>query len=503
MRYPLFSRIFLGLGCLLLLVGMFVRMIFVSWDVASLFYVSSGVVCVAVAVLLDLPGYYHMFQPRNVRRGVRAFGLFIIVVVAVFFLNYFLSDYPAKFDLSPGNKHTLSAFSKEIAKSFPEKVEVIYLQKPGADSRYTDDLVLEQIKAYQDENPRITFMKYNIMAHPELVDRFHLAEAEQAIFLVYKDRHERILKVDEEGITQGLLRLLKGRKTIYFSVGHGESKIDSDKARGLKSLKENIERLFYDVSEINLEGEVLPKDAAGLVIIGQDRQLSEHAGQKVLDYLNAGGRVFLAFDPVNSEDKGDFLKNFGLKMADGVVHDDDNALANVGSFVIAGLIPNLNAHKVLTNMDGESPLIFYVTGALIPTGTATDYTVTTLVQSKGNAVLRTGYLKTDKVIARGAYALFVVAKNAKGGEIFVAADSDMFANQFFDQRGNPILMVNLFNYLSTDEDLIKIKPEFPKANNDFFVPETRINIYGGIMIFGFPTLLFAIGSFIWVRRRWM
>jgi hypothetical protein len=63
--------------------------------------------------------------------------------------------------------------------------------------------------------------------------------------------------------------------------------------------------------------------------------------------------------------------------------------------------------------------------------------------------------------------------------------------------------VNLFNYLSTDEDLIKIRPEFPKANNDFFVPETRFNIYGGIMLFGFPALLFAAGGFLWIRRRWM
>jgi len=506
-RYPLISRIFLFLAAVLFVVGFFVRMIFASWDVSSLFYVSSGGVCLFLAIILDLQGFYRMLQPRSIRRGLQAFGFFIFMVVTVIAANYVISDYPAKLDMSPQKSHTLSAFSKKIAKSFNDPVEMLYLQIPGPDSKYADDKVMASAKKYQDENPKIRFSKINIAEHPELVEKYRLSDKEQAMIFVYKDRWERFYKTDEDSMTKALLRLLKGRKTIYFSVGHGESKTDDSKSRGLASLKAEIERLFYDVAEINLENEILPKDAAGLAIIGPDHDLSERAGQKVLDYLNGGGRVYLAYDPVQNPDNAGFLHHFGLRLAIGVVHQE-NSLANVPSFVVSGFPAKDVHHPVLENLtptddSPPSPVMFYVTSAIVPfDGPPTDYKSTELIKSIPTSILRAGYLKQDKELAKGAFTLFAVAKNSKGGEIFISGDSDIFANQYLYQQANSVFMFNIFSYLSTDEEMIKTPPPLA-SSHDFLVTDTIFKIYLGFFILGLPIALFSTGGFMWVRRRWM
>ncbi len=97
----------------------------------------------------------------------------------------------------------------------------------------------------------------------------------------------------------------------------------------------------------------------------------------------------------------------------------------------------------------------------------------------------------------------VVPINPKGGEIFISGDSDIFGNQFLYQQGNPTFMFNLFSYLSTDEDMIKVAPSMPRVSTDFYVTDTALKIYKGFFILGLPVLFFFFGGLIWVRRRWM
>jgi hypothetical protein len=502
LNYSLMSRIFLCLSGALFVVALFVRLIFSSWDEASLFYFSASMLCLLVAMALDWKGFVSVFRLRFTRKSFHAGRPLLIILVLLIGLNYLAYLYPLKVDMSTEGIHSLSAFSKKVAKSFNDDVDVIYLYVPDKDSHDADFVITSAIEKYQDENTHIKLHKYNVLLRPDMAQKFNLNSQEQGIFMVYKDHRERFYKTDENSITQTLMRLSRGRKTIYFSVGHGELNLHEDKGKGLSNLKKEVERLFYDTQEINLNNEMLPESAAALVVMAPESQLSEKAQNKILAFVHKGGRVLMAFDPINPNNYNRFLLNFGVEILKGTVHMDENSLAAAGSHLVSGIVKDPE-NPVMQGMGTDSVVIFYVTGAIgiIPN---TSEKVTPLIVSPESTVLRAGFTKSDKFISRGSYNLLVQVEDPENkGEVFIAADGDLFSNQFLYQHLNPTLMFNIFSYISKDEDVISETPPVESATKDFLVTEIQYKLYLGTFILPLPILLFALAGFAWFRRRWL
>lgn len=504
MKYPLLSRIFLFLSAALFVVSLFVRLIFSSWDEASLFYFIASLVCLAISVMLDWKAYFDIFQLRFTKKSIHASRPLVIALVVVIALNWGLTYFPVKKDFSTTRIHTLSPFSKKVARSFTDNVEVVYLYIPDSESRETEINIHAAIQKYQDANTKITYTKYNVLQRPDMAQKFNLNSQEQALFMVHKDHVERFYKTDENSLTQTLLRLSKGRKTIFFSVGHGEASLaEGIKGRSLTSLKKEVERLFYDTQEINLNNEMLPQTAAALIVMSPEKDLTEKAKDKIIAYFHSGGRVLLAFDPLENAKSEEFLANFGVKIIPGIVHMDENALAASGSHLVSGLIKDPK-DPIMQGLGTESVVIFYVTGA-IESLDSNFVTVNPLLVSPENAILRAGFTKNDKQLSKGPFNLLVSVVDLKhsGGQAFIVADGDLFTNQFLYQHLNPTLMFNLFSYLTKDEDVVSETPPVASGGKDFLITEIQYKLYIGLFILPLPILFFALGGFVWFRRRWL
>lgn len=502
MKFPLMSRIFLFLSAVLFVVSLFVRLIFYSWDSASLFYFISSLACLAISVALDWRSYFDIFRLRFTRKSIHASRPFLITLVVLVVLNYLAVLFPMKLDYSSERLHTLSPFSKKVAKGFTDTVEFVYLYVPDNESRETEINVHSALRRYQDENSHIKYSKYNIVQHPEMAQKFSLNSQEQALFAVHKEHKERFYKTDENSITQALLRLSKGRKTIYFSVGHGEASLSETKGMGLASLKKEVERLFYDTQEINLNNEILPENASALIVMAPEKELTVKSQEKILEFFSKGGRIFIGFDPLHSTNVSPFLEKLGLKMLPGVVHMDENALAAAGTHLVSGLVKD-PTNPLMEGLGNESVVLFYVTGALVPVPNDS-LVVTPLIVSPESAVLRSGFTKTDKLLQKGPFDLLVeVQDKGNEGRAFVTMDGDLFSNQFIYQHLNPTLMFNLFSSLTKDEDVITSTPPVKAVSSDFLVTETQYKMYIGLFILPLPILLFAMAGFVWFRRRWL
>src|SRR5690606_16347951 len=154
-----------------------------------------------------------------------------------------------------------------------------------------------------------------------------------------------------------------------------------------------------------------------------------------ISYFHSGGRVFLAFDPLQSKGSADeFLQNFGVKIQTGIVHMDENALAASGSILVSGLVKDPK-DPMMQGLGSDSVVIFYVTGAIQSLET-NFVAVNPLLVSPETALLRDGYTKTDKVLSKGPFNLLVAVTDLKnsGGQAFIAADGDLFSNQFLYQH---------------------------------------------------------------------
>lgn len=501
MGVKILSRISFVLSGLFLVVALFARSLFSEWDEPGLFFLIAGGVFLVLGLILDRKYFWHLLSAKTARRGMSVGLTLLILFAGLFALNYGVSYLPGKIDFTAEKSHTLSSRSRDVAKSFKDPVEFLYFQMPDENSRGADETIRLALQKYIDENAHFKLTKINIMEHPELAKKYKLNAQEQAMFVTYKDRAERFYKADENSVTQALLRLLKGRKTLYFSVGHGELTVDNTNPRGVSDLKKELERLFYELQEINLDKEVLPENAAALVILAPEKNLSATFKQKVWDYFEKGGRLLLAFDPVQNADESEMLAKYGLKMSAGVVHQEQNAIANVGSFVVSGWAPPEAPHAITKSMGQDSPVMFYVTGSLTEI-MPHDFKSSPVIVSSQDSILRKGFTKQDPEIGRGSYRLVMAVENNKKGVVVVSADSDLFANQFLYQQQNPLFMFHVFGYLTRDEDVVK-PMDTTKVAKDFLVTDTNFKLYVGLFAIPLPLCFLFMANFWWFRRRWL
>lgn len=493
------SRMFFFISLAFVLMGLFTLLVFSTLDVTTIFFFVASAIFFILFVLLDFKHLIGKFKNRTARwSGIEVLKALSLMGV-VLSLNALAAKYPVKWDVSPHRVHTLSALSKKVAKEFNDTVEFSYFYVPSSEKKDLEDQVSLIVQKYQDENPKIRLKKINVLKNPAEAQAFGLLNQEEGFFVTYKERRERFFKSDESSMTQALIRLTKGRKTIYFSQGFGEGSLEEKKGRGYSDLAKELDRLFFRVDTIQLDTEVLPEDAAALVITGAERPFTEKVQNKIVDFVDKGGRVLLALDPM-VDPQEQLLRRFDLAVKKGVVHMDENELTGSGSHLVSGILVR-DKLSFLQHVDNESVALFYITSALQIIKTDR-FTITPLIVSPESAVLRSGFTNKDRDLEKGAFALLNMAQEGeKPGRLLVSGDADLFSNQFLYQHLNPSIMFMVFNYLSNEEQFLIAPPK--KTNEKFLVTETMYKLYLAFFIIPIPIFFFAMASFLALRRRWL
>ena len=86
------------------------------------------------------------------------------------------------------------------------------------------------------------------------------------------------------------------------------------------------------------------------------------------------------------------------------------------------------------------------------------------------------------------------------GRFVVVGSSSWVANRFIGFNGNSDLALNSVNWLSSDEDLISIRPK-PPEDQHITMTRAQLNRVRLTSQFGFPLLAIVVGVVIWWKRR--
>ena len=106
---------------------------------------------------------------------------------------------------------------------------------------------------------------------------------------------------------------------LYTLQGHGELEMNS-------SLTESLERANYQVESLNLLAEEnVPDDTGCLLIASPQTDISEEEAEKIISYLEKGGKSMIFTDYANVEmpNLKKVLENYGITKKDGVVLEED------------------------------------------------------------------------------------------------------------------------------------------------------------------------------------
>lgn len=432
--------------------------------------------------------------------------LYTIIFVGILAaINFLAQRYNKSFDSTTSKRYTLSDQTIKIVKGLKEPVTITYWDQPDK-FRGAQDL----LDRYKNLSPKVEVVYQDV----EKKRTQAIAAGIKAIpttFVEIGTKKQEAKTVTEEEITGALIRAMKGGdRLVCFVLGSGEHSIENTERAGFSNLKDLLEKNTYKTQTLKmLEKTEIPKDCAVVVVGGPKRDYIQPEVDAIKAYAEGGGKTLFLLDPplkfANSE-YDDNAALTGVLAGWGVTAENDLVLDTSGVGQAFGLGPevplvtNYESHPIVNSMkDTPAPLPIARSLEVKDGGGAT---VSKLFSTSDNSFatmnLASSEIKESKTDKKGPLVLGAAGTFKNGGRFVVVGSSTWVSNSFL--RFNRDLAMNMFNWLTSDEELISIRPKEPEDRR-LTMNKNQISMLFYMSVFMIPLLVVLSGVSVWWKRR--
>jgi ABC-type uncharacterized transport system involved in gliding motility auxiliary subunit len=254
------------------------------------------------------------------------------------------------------------------------------------------------------------------------------------------------------------------------------------------------------------------------VVAGPKYDYTPPAVDAIKAYVENGGRALFLIDPplkLGREDNAGSPALSAVIQSWGVTINKDLALDTSGIGQIFGLGPEV---PLVTSYESQ-PIVrdlkdvatAFPLSRTLEVKTPGKGTAEKLFSTSGNSYATSRINsaeirinpKTDKkgpltLAAAGTYS--AGGDKSKEGRFVVVGSSNWVDNNILKFNGNKDLFLNMMNWLSSDEDLISIRPKEPEDRRLNISSRQMSVLFYTSMIF-LPLIVVASGFAVWARRR--
>lgn len=441
-------------------------------------------------------------------------ALYILVIVAVLgAANWLANRHNKSYDSTKNKRFSLSDQTIKVVRNLKQDVKVTYFDETRSFGQARDLL-----DRYDNLSTKLNVSYVDPYKKPQIA-RSAGIKSVPTIMIEVGPKKEETTSLTEEQVTSTLIRALKsGERNVCFVKGSGEHLLDDTSQRGYSNAKDLLERNNYKTREISLlEKPEVPKDCTILAVAGPRFDYPEPQVKAIKGYVEGGGRALFLLDPPLQMGKDDVSENPELaKMLDswGVTLQKNIVLDTSGIGQLFGLGPEVplvasyEYHPIVREMKGTATA-FPIARSVDPK-TADKITVEKLFSTTGNSYATTNLSgsairldpQKDKkgpfnLAAAGTYNS---GKENANGRFVVVGSSDWASNYILRFQGNRDLFMNMMNWLSSDEDLISIRPKEPEDRRlNLSRGQMRTIFYSSVIVL--PLVVIAAGFSVWWRRR--
>ena len=456
---------------------------------------------------------------------------YTIVILAVLgAVNFLANRYDKSWDSTANKQFSLADQTLKVVRDLKQDVHVTYFG--GNESFSTARDLLDRYSAL---SPKF---------HVQYIDPERKpAQAKSAgyrpdapIMIDSGPRKEAAKSLSEEEVTGALIRSLKsGARNVCVLNAANEHRLDDEGNSGYSFMKQLLERDNYTVKTVNLtpaapdaskpvaigqaapEASVeIPKDCTVLVIGGPQLDYSPAAVAAIKSFEEGGGRELIMLDtvvPIGKEQPPAENAEFVKVLSDwGVTANKDLVLDLSGVGELLRLPPEVpmiltyESHPItqpLTRVPTAFPLARSLTTKSADKttvsklfGTTEDSVAVTSIGPGGAIDPKKGTKGPLTMAAAGTY------NAATAGRFVVVGTSLWSQNSMLGSRslGNRDLLANMINWLSSDEDLISIRPKVPE-DRPLNVTAANLRSIFWLSFVIFPLGVVAIGMATWWKRR--
>jgi ABC-type uncharacterized transport system involved in gliding motility auxiliary subunit len=438
---------------------------------------------------------------------------YLLVIMAVLFAaNWLANQHNKSIDSTSNKKFSLSDQTIKVVTGLKQDVTITDYDKTSSFGTSRDLL-----DRYSNLSSKLHVVYLDPDKKPQVAKAAGIRSYGQ-IMVDSGTKKEEAKSLTEEEVTGALIRSLKsGERNVCFVSGSGEHGLDDSGRTGYSNAKEALEKSNYKTKTISLlkggpKPEV-PADCTILVVAGPKYEYQQPAVDAIQAYVANGGHALLMLDPVLKMGKEDTQENAGLeKMLEswGVTMDKDLALDTSGVGQIFGLsevvplVTSYESHPIVRDLK-ETATAFPLARTLdVKSGGGAEKLLSTSDNSYATTNLSSAEIRIDpKKDKKGPLTLAAagtVKTGPKEGRFVAVGSSNWVANNILRFNGNRDLFLNMMNWLSSDEDLISIRPKEPEDRR-LMLSRKQMSMIFSSSVIGLPLIVIVAGMMVWWKRR--
>lgn len=344
---------------------------------------------------------------KSLKNGSYSMGITAIVIAVLVVINLIVGQIPEKYtqvDVSTQKLYTISDTTVKYLKDMNTDVTIYHIVQSGK-----EDSVLEKmLTRYEEESKHIKVEKKDPVLYPNFTSQYTsddvadnsliVVAREKSKVISYSDLYETEMDYttyqtnttgfDGEGQIDSAISYVTSENlpVIYTLEGHEELELNS-------SLTDSLQKANYDVQSLNLlTQDAVPEDTECLLIAAPQKDLSEEEAQKIITYMEAGGKVmiFTEYTGTDMPNLKSVLENYGVTTGDGVIMEGDT-----GHYIMQRpyyIVPTIDNSDITSDIKSNNRYVLAPISQ--PVKTLSDYRDTLQISS----LLSTSdeaYIKTD------------------------------------------------------------------------------------------------------------
>ena len=440
--------------------------------------------------------------------------VYIIVILAILVgANFLANRYNKSFDATANKRFTLSDQTKKVVGELKQDVTISYFDRATGMQNAKDLL-----DRYQNLSPKVKVQYVDLLKNPTLAKADSVTREGEAIITI-GNRREDAKTFDEEGVTGALIRALKGgEREVCVVSGHGEHALTDSQEEGFSGFQTIVQRDNYKVQSINLQTKAeVPSDCTVLVVAGPTDDYIQPEVDAIKKYVENGGRALFMLDPplqlgrkTTSDNTAltNLLDSWGVTADKDLLLDESAASQLLGGGATAPVVLQYDSHPIVNDLANVSTA-FPLSRSLETKNT--DKTTNTKLFSTSSDSFSTSNLSSPQIRidpAKDKHGPFTLAvagtytssKPGGSGRFVVVGNSAWASNQALGFSGNRNLLLNMINWLSSDEDLISIRPKEPEDRRINLTRAQFRTVQFTSQIF-LPLIVVFGGVLVWLKRR--
>ncbi len=406
-------------------------------------------------------------------------------------------------DVTRAERNSISAASRSLLQNLPGAVQLTAYLATGDPGRAA---LRKLVARYQRHKADIELAFVDPSRAPDTARELSINPGGE-LFVRYGEAQQRLRFVNEQSLTNALLRLARGAdRWVVFLTGHGERDPLGDANHALGDWGKRLQLSGYRLFQQSLAlAAVLPDNTNVLVIASARTAYLPGEIALVQDYLQRGGNLLWLLEPNQLGGLTALAEALGMRLVPGVVADPGaQRLGNVGlDFTLAA------------DFAAEHPVTRgFRSICVLPQATAirtldSGWQVTPLMRSGAQSWAEAGDVANARFDPQAGdtagpldLGLAFTRSRSDGSEqrVAVIGDGDFLSNSYIDNGGNLELGLKLINWLSGDDAFIELQRQ-PDLDIDVRLSLPLLIGYGFAFLLVLPLALFGSGALVWYRRR--